>query len=364
MKSDITNFDFYFNAVIFYFSKQSLQPRRFIKITLLTIIFISIFLACETQEIKEKEIPFLSLKRQSFVSEFGEGVYFGGITDIDKIGENYYFLDADNNKIICAGSDLGYKFQFIEEGGAEFEAQGLQTMGGFLDTLYISDVSKGRVMVFDKLGQFVESYRSGLWGIGDFFVDKADIFVFNDDNNARDKPIMQFDKYQKTFISFGEAADEDFKNPDRHILPLNDQKFLSIYAENRPVIEFYDRDGTLIAKQDLSYLNIFQQVLTTYEEGKKNPNVDLVIIPDAHYTDGHLYLLVSRTEKREGAKDEWFSYQIIDCIVDESNNLVRPKKVLELDRECWYESFFVDAQKGFILAGNHTYTYIEKYPLP
>ena len=305
-------------------------------------------------------LPIQKAKNIGSISQFSDGIYFQEVFDIEEYKGNYYFLDGAINRIFCTDKELNYKYSFVSNGGADFEATGLGSMAIFQDTLYVSDISASKLMMFDIQGKFIQSYRTELWGIGDFFVNEKEIIVFNDEIMYRSNPLMRFDKHSKVRNYFGSEAKDIYKNPDRHILSLNNNKLISIYAENRPIIEIYSNDGKILIRKDLGHLHIFKSVLEYYEEKvKNNPLVDLVLIPDAYYSDGHLYLLVTNMDKER----KWYSNNIIDCEINEDDNVITPIRIIQL-KDGWHESIYVNTHSKELLTGNDTEGLIEKYILP
>lgn len=293
-------------------------------------------------------------------SDFGTETFFSNISDIERNGNKYYFLDIVQNKVFCTDTLFNLLFSFIEEGEAESEATGLNKLSIFNDTLYVGDVSSGKIMVFNTNGKFIKSFRTDLWGIGDFFANDKEIIMFSDDDSLIDHPIAILNKATNEKSYIGSKADRNFKNPDRHVLNIDGSSFASIYAENWPIIEIYSSKGELLFYKDLSYLDLFTSVLDYSDLKIKNEqNTNVVLVPHAYYTHGILYLLISTMDK----DNTWFSNHVMECILNNSEKSITVKRIIELDKNKWYESLYVDVDNNVLLAADHTNSSIDKYPL-
>ncbi len=305
---------------------------------------------------KKGELPVANIEPMQVIEDFGRDIYFQDIVDIEKINSRFLFLDGVGNRVFCTNEHFAYLFSFIEEGGAENEAKGLQSMAVFRDTIYVADVSAGKIMTFDVSGGFIESYPSLLLGIGDFAVGQNNIIVYND-NNMLSEELILLNKHQLTrqhmpLVSSG------YNKPDRHILLLDEGDVLCVFAENKPIIEIYSQEGKLLSHTDLSYLDIFKPVMAYYEEEiKHDPKTDLVLIPDASICNNHLFLLVTHMDENS----EWHSRYILECQI--TQNVITPIKLI-LPKEGWYESVYVDCNNGYIVLGNTADVLIAKFSLP
>ncbi|NJL13281.1 MAG: hypothetical protein HC913_09965 [Microscillaceae bacterium] len=345
--------------IIFLIKKLKYLFLRFKMKSRLFIYFaISALFSCSHEEVETKLVEAEAVKIAS-KSDLGKNIYFQGIDDIEKIDGSFYLLDSDINKIFCTDEDLNYKFSFMESGGAEYEATGSVRIACFNEVIYVADVSAGKIMLFDKNGKFLKNHRSDHWGIGDFFVFDAGIATFNDNENYKEKPFMIWNEVKGTKSFFGKKADKRLKNADRHLIRLSKGKMMSVYAENRPIIEIYSDEGEQLSEKDLGDLALFNPVLRYYEKDiEKNPSTALVLIPDIYYTSGKLYLLITYMN----SKEEWFSDVVIECEVNIDRNKIQATKIIKLDKKQWYESLFIDAESETLFVGGEAI--IEKYSLP
>ncbi len=331
-----------------FFNLAELMPVK--KYYLALLILLS---ACSSGPGK---LPEIRAQKISTHKDFGEGWYFQDILDMEKYGDSlYFFLDGDANKIFCTDNKLQYLNSFIQEGGAPDEAVGLQSMALSQDTLFVADVSAGKIMLFDIRGVFNGSFNTGPLGIGDFCITPNKLMIYADDEPPPRLLVINKRSLQPDYLSL---VDYGLKQPDRHVLYPGKKTVIVVTAENRPVVEIYNLQGRLRQKIDLSYLKLFETTLAYYEkEIKNNPQADLVLIPDAAYCDNHLYLLVTYLDQNL----EWHSNVVIDCQINEQD--IRPERIITLaDR--WYEAVLVDCAQHQILAANSQDVLLETYLLP
>lgn len=301
-------------------------------------------------------LPEIQAQKIGSREDFGKGWYFQDILDIEKFGDSlYFFLDGSANKIFCTDNKLQYLYSFVQEGKAPYEAVGLQSMALSQDTLFVTDVSAGKIMMFDTRGVFAGSFNTGPLGIGDFCTTPGEVMIYADDEPPPRLLVINKRSLRPTYLPL---ADHGLEQPDRHVLYPGNKTIIVVTAENRPVVEIYNLQGRLQQKIDLSYLKLFETTLTYYEkEIKNNPQADLVLIPDVAYCNHHLYLLVSYLDQNQ----EWHSNAIIACQISEQD--IRPERIITLaDR--WYEALLVDGSQRQILAANGQDVLLETYLLP
>lgn len=194
------------------------------------------FISCS----HERSIEILYPEMIHSVSDFGNSIFFQEVMDIEYANDSFYFLDGSINTIFQTDAEFQLVNQFVEEGRAEFETTGLGSMYLLENDIYISDVSEGKLMRFDTNGQFIESFKVGLFGVGEFMIMHEHLILFNDDYAAKQNPLVAFNLSDRNHQNFGKEAERILNNPDRHILPFKEDYFVTVYAENAPIIDIYN----------------------------------------------------------------------------------------------------------------------------
>ena len=144
-----------------------------------------LFLGCKHQNMLETHYPIFYDSKD----DFGEGIYFQEIVDIEFSNNIFYFLDSELNKVFCTDNNFNFIASFIEEGGAEFEAKGLGHMAFDDEILFVTDNSQGKIMKFNAKREYLESSQIGLLGIGDFIVKNGKLYYFNDEYTFQESPL-------------------------------------------------------------------------------------------------------------------------------------------------------------------------------
>ncbi len=275
----------------------------------------------------------------SSVDELGDGNYFSKIGDFIQHNDDLIIMDLSGGQIIRSDFDLNYHGQIGSFGGGPQEYSN-PTYGYSHEDgkFYCYDPGNGKFLIFSDDYQTIDYKPFKFYALGEFFI-KKDILYFFDRNTDQD-PLFQYSfDSEKVVKNFGKHAPKEIHQPLRFLTPTKNG-FLSIFAENKPIIEVYSDQGEFIREFDFTDIPLITENLSI--DTKKNFSVKgnvaafisyKVLVWDLVFEDDKLYLLTTSKKDEESAK----SNTILQFNWDGEE--VVYERIITLPEKGWYSRF-------------------------
>ena len=303
------------------------------------VIAISILtISCQK---KESGLKHFSSTIEKSINEFRKDDFFTKVNDIEVLNNQIYFVDKNLAKIFVSNLNLEYVRSFGEYGEGPLQLISPSWSAISENEFFVFDVYTAKMVAFNLANSNeVNSFRIDYLDLGDFFVKKDHLFFSDRDEDA--KPIIKFNfKSQLENKRIGFQDLEEIGKPKRHAVDMGNG-FLSIYAENKPVFEYYDYEGNHLKTFNFSTSTIFKDYLEyTPPPPNISGNTTKAIIRtykntiwQAKFKDNQLYLLIL------SQKDGQTESNTLVILNWENENLI-PAKIIDLPSKGWYSRFDV-----------------------
>ena len=325
------------------------------KIAILLVLLFGIA-ACSQKGQKEKEVEITKLTLNATLTELSDSSFIPTIvTCIDANENGLYFSDYAEG-VIVLDKDLNVKKRIGSrgEGPGEFIGAAHFCLGKD-DSIYVLNEGKQALELFIK-GEHVKHIpfpqETSFTIITCFFFehqliyhsvvsDSLQVVVFDNSSNIN------------KFICSNTSIDKpDFKRHSGRHLIKGDSSFFVIGC-TLPIFQVYSFDGKLIAEHDLRTIPEIRKNAEAYKNTPQVPNTYSIMIRDACYNDGKVYLLVITNE------DKYICNKV--CVLDVSEK-IEHINTLELTGSV-YGSFCI-TKEGRIVAFNALEASLDFFTLP
>lgn len=264
---------------------------------LLSLFVLTLMFSCAgQQDFRECTVNLIQ-----YITEYPDSSYFKEIRSIYTDGQRIYLLDVARKDIAIFDENLE-NFHLIGRGGPGYkELTAPLQCYACKDSLYVLDGGANGIKTYNvKNGDFICAYPILGGSRFPFFYDNNRFVLpcITDSSTILLSPAVPSGVayedclYGGAVIKFPTGKETHIRNGN--ILRLGEGCFYAI-SDNLPLIRKYDLETlTVLEEYDLSNISIIHKELNYQKNHPTNSNQYRVLFNDAYYSNGYMYLLLSR----------------------------------------------------------------------
>lgn len=355
-------------ACLFFPRLNKEQPGRFLCSVGSLFLLTWVSVCCTRAAQNNEEIKYQSLRPISAVETIG-GSYFLTAYLAQRPG-GYVIADYEGSQVLLVDNELSLVRRFGRKGRGPGEFFGAGNMYVDDDTICVFDDGNRRINRFDAEGKYLDEIKAAALQATDAFVVHQGS-VYASAGRGANAPLAQVGSDGEVSETFGEylsnsKGEKKHARSGRHVL-LTDNNQLLCVGMSVPVLEYYDLNGQLRSRRDLSDFDVLRSTLARVDaDYEKDPDdgqmITRYVLDAPCYVAGTLYVIqLERSSKHE----EVYSHRVL--VIDTKDNF-RLRRVLTLlgaaaGDDAWFSSMAVSANEERLVAYNSTSNQFLMYDL-